>query len=288
MEILSLSTIDLHATSKYKFVLWLARCGLLDIDRCCSHCGAALHLVKASRATTDRYQMKCPRCKSVESIRRGTIFELFRTPLPDLTRLAVLFAEGITAGHAQSLLGLHRNTVSSFYSAMRERMEIDLDFDPIIFTSSDVVEIDETLIAALRNEDLEHPRTAGWVFGIVSRSTGEVHLQIVPDRAAATLSHVMKHHVEPGAIVCGDSWPAYDSLARRYIVRTINKGQGQMSYEDEELGIVVHTGTIEGVWNELRAILHASRGFPAHYVPLVLAEFIYRKAGRSVFALLIG
>jgi hypothetical protein len=59
-----------------------------------------------------------------------------------------------------------------------------------------------------------------------------------------------------------------------------------MSYRDPTLNITVHTGTIEGVWSLLRGILHVSHGFPSHYLPLVLAEFMFRKAKRNIYDLL--
>jgi hypothetical protein len=38
----------------------------------------------------------------------------------------------------------------------------------------------------------------------------------------------------------------------------------------------VHTNTIEGYWSLLRTHLHASHGWPAHYLPLFLSECMFR------------
>ncbi len=91
--------------------------------------------------------------------------------------------------------------------------------------------------------------------------------------------------MEPGAVVCGDSWRGYRALEADYNVLTVNKGRGQMSYYDEDFEVAVHTGRIEGVWSQLRAALHVSRGFPRSYVPLILLELMYRKDRRNIFEL---
>ena len=286
MAQLSFPLIDLHRKSNRQFIEWLGREGYLNLRRDCYNCGGTLQLAFTTSRATDNYQLKCPSCKHRESIRSDSIFALFHTPLVSLMRLAVLFANQTPATHASNMLDIDHKTVSAFYQLMRERMSIALDIDPISFSSNDVVEIDEMIIEALRGEEPEGGRTTGWIFGIVSRSTDEVHLEIIPNRRAETLVQVMMQHVAPNAIVCADSWASYTPLASRYTLRTIVKGRGGMRYLDRNLGIVVHTGTIEGVWSQLRAVLHVSRGFPAHYVPLLLAEFMFRKAGRDIFELM--
>ncbi len=38
----------------------------------------------------------------------------------------------------------------------------------------------------------------------------------------------------------------------------------------------VHTNTIEGYWSQFRTYLHTSHGWPADYLPLYLAECMFR------------
>ena len=47
----------------------------------------------------------------------------------------------------------------------------------------------------------------------------------------------------------------------------------------------VNTNKIEGVWSLLRGKLHAAHGYPAHHLPLVFAEVMYRSLGKSVWDL---
>ena len=184
------------------------------------------------------------------------------------------------------MLQLNRKVVTAFYDTMRGLMSVDLEYDDPIIFDDDVVEIDETLVEALRGGELQRGRTTGWVFGIVGRDSGKVHLEILPNRKGETLLEVMQQHVPSNTIVCGDTWPAYSTLEDDYTLCLVNKGRGSMSYWDQQLCINVHTGTIEGVWSQLHAVLHVSRGFPAHYVARVLDEFMYRKAGRDIFCLM--
>ena len=284
MSQLSISNIDKYSRSQLELVTWLGARGYLALWQHCGRCDRQLQLVRSSRRG-DKFELKCWKCKTVASIRTGSVFALFRAPLANLARLLVLFASNVPVGRASSIAGVDHKTATALYHFMRELIVTDLDIDPITFSSSDVVEIDETLVEALRGEEEQGGRTSGWVFGIISRSTGAVQLEVVPNREGQTLLDVMVDHVEAGAVVIGDSWPAYAALEPVYTVRTINKGAGQMSYYDRSLCIVVHTGTIEAVWSELRGQLHVSRGFPKHYVPLVLAEFMYRKSGRNILSL---
>lgn len=285
MARLTLGVIDRFLDDQRGLIEWLGEHRFLDLQRSCPNCGKQLQLQYRARLASDRYVMRCCRCKHYESVRRGSVFEPYRAPLAALARLAVMFDSSVTASKASNLLDLDRHTVTHFYDMVRSSMEVDLDFDPITFTDN-VVEIDETLVESLRGGEPGRGRTTGWVFGIVGRESGSVHLEIVPNREGQTLLEVMEAHVPPDTIVCGDTWPAYSSLEDDYTLRTVNKGRGAMSYWDRGLCINVHTGTIEGIWSQLRAELHVSRGFPAHYMPRILAEFMYRKSGRDVYDLL--
>ncbi len=285
MNTVTFASIEQHRTGLRDFINWLSRLHFLAIPRDCSRCGLALRLIYSSKRALDHFDLFCPSCRGRESIRTGSIFEAYRLPLATLTQLLVLFANNTTATRASQQLRIARSTVSHFYGMMRNRIAADIEENPILFDRNDILEIDETLIEALRGGEPEQPRTTGWVFGIVSRNTGQVHLEEVPNHEGRTLLRVMAAHVPPHTIVCGDSWRGYNLIASQYTLRTITKGRNDMSYYDEDLEITVHTGTIEGVWSQLRAMLHVSRGYPAHYISLVLAEFMYRKAHRSVFAL---
>lgn len=281
----TLPQVDGFAHKQRGLIEWLGREHFLVLDRLCPTCRRPLRLLQDSRRATDGYSLRCTACKHNASVRDGSFFEIFRMPLIDVMRLLVLFASNTAAARAARITGVARGAVSRLFGTVRELMMTDLDFDPVTFGADEVVEIDEALLAALRADESQRKRTTGWIFGIVSRDTGAVHLEIVPNREGDTLLDIMLAHVEQGAIVCGDDWPAYSALEDDYTLRTITKGRGAMSYWDRQLCINVHTGTIEGVWSQLRSILHVSHGFPRDYVPLVLAEFMYRKSRRNIYDL---
>ena len=64
------------------------------------------------------------------------------------------------------------------------------------------VQIDETVIAHPKRTRNPHARPTAqqWVFGMVDES-GECHVQLVPDRSAATLLPIIQAHVAPGSMV---------------------------------------------------------------------------------------
>ena len=64
------------------------------------------------------------------------------------------------------------------------------------------VQIDETVVAHPKRTRNHHARPTAeqWVFGMADTS-GECHVQLVPDRTTATLVPIVQAHVAPGSMV---------------------------------------------------------------------------------------
>jgi hypothetical protein len=126
---------------------------------------------------------------------------------------------------------------------------------------------------------------ATWIAGIISRKTGDVYLQVIPNRESYTFQHFYDQHVEPGAMVITDGWSYgkfLDTKYHHYVCKKVSVPghtiEEPYDITDKKFGkISIHTNTIEGYWSELRAKLHWSRGWPATYMDYVLAELMYRK-----------
>lgn len=285
-ETYTLSSVSRRAHDTESLIRWMGEQGFLSLQAACPGCDKGMDLVPDSRNKADGYSLRCRRCHTRRSVRHGSFFADHKLELWIVMQILILFNDQEDASSTARLLGVSRQAVSRIYEQCRELMAHDISMTPIKFSGADVIEADETLVSGLRGQERESGRrTQGWIFGIVSRTTGSRHLEVVPNREANTLQTIIQSHVEEGATVITDAYASYGSL-HSYTHRTLNKSQVGLSYEDEELGITVHTGTIEGVWSHLRALLHVSHGWPATYIPLVLAEEMFQHDRRNFWELL--
>ena len=73
------------------------------------------------------------------------------------------------------------------------------------------VEIDESIVAK-QKYNLGHLVKEKWVFRGYCSASGEVFLQMVPDRSAATLLPLVEQHIAPGSKIVSDKWPSYRGI----------------------------------------------------------------------------
>ena len=73
------------------------------------------------------------------------------------------------------------------------------------------VEIDESVVAK-QKYNLGHLVKEKWVFRGYCSASGEVFLQMVPDRSAATLLPLVEQHIAPGSKIVSDKWPSYRGI----------------------------------------------------------------------------
>ena len=237
----------------------------------------------------------CQTCKTYVSMRHRSIFYHSTQDLLTCCRMLVCFDLQLTVTQTSALLGLTRRVVSEFYYHVREYLFNWTHIHFKKFASNEIIEHDELFmkhLIAIGPDQEDIP--AHWVFGILSRTTGRVYLQIIPDRTSASFENIYDQCVEPGACVLTDGWAYGGWLTRNYRHYVCKKVpvQGHTIEEpydvvDRKFGrISVHTNSIEGFWSEFRAKLHWSRGWPATYMPYILAEFMYRKERMSLLVAL--
>jgi hypothetical protein len=201
----TLQVIDSHNVSNKKFIEWLGQEGLLELTRTCQQCQRPLHLQHSTNFPLDGYEMRCTHCHTRESVRKLSLFEGSHLTLPTLMKMTVLFLAQVSATSTAHQLGVSREHCSEWYGRYREIMLDFLTLNPITFGRDETLEADETLISALRGEDVEEGlRTQGWVLGIVGRESGEKYFEIVPNREAETILPIFEDHVEHGALIITD------------------------------------------------------------------------------------
>lgn len=283
----TLVTLERNSTSVLHLIRWMNDESLLDITRDCSRCAVPMHIQRSAKFKLDGFALRCKRCHNTISVRSGSWFHRSHLPFKTLMSIVIHFDIMATVTQCSRYCGVNRSSVSCIYSNLRASIMRDLADSPIVFAENDIIEVDETLVSALRGEQTsEGLRSQGWVVGFVSRLSGYVHLYEVPNRLSETLIPLFVRVVPKGAIVITDAHRCYNDVHLYYTHHVLNKKKDGLSRSLDDQSLTVHTGTIEGVWSQLRAMLHISHGFPAHYVNAILCELMFRKAGRTVWKLI--
>jgi len=112
-----------------------------------------------------------------------------------------------------------------------------------------------------------------WVPGIISRTTGEMRLEIVPNRTAAVLLPLIESHVAPHSIIMSDEWAAYRQLQNinNYTHMTINHS---VNCVNPVTG--ANTQRIESNWRAMKRVL-ATGGHKRQKLADSLAEYLWRR-----------
>jgi transposase-like protein len=190
---------------------YLAACRWPDGYRC-SRCQHAEAFELAGRGL-----WQCKACSYQTSATAGTVLHRTRTPLTLWFWAAYLVAThtpGLSALQLQRQLGIDRyETAWAMLHKLRRAM-----VRPGRELLKAHVEVDETYLggpeAGLRGgRQLLDKALVVAAVEVRGSASGRVRLQVVPDASRASLTGFVKAHVEPGAIVVTDGWPAYAPLA---------------------------------------------------------------------------
>lgn len=160
---------------------------------------------------------QCKACGYQTSVTAGTVLHRTRTPLTLwfwAAYLVTTHTPGLSALQLQRQLGIDRyETAWAMLHKLRRAM-VRPDRDPL----KERVEVDESYIggpeAGLRGgRQLVDKALVVAAVEVRGKASGRVRLQVVPDASSPSLTGFVKAHVEPGAIVLTDGWPAYAPLA---------------------------------------------------------------------------
>ncbi len=264
---------------------------LLSTHDPCPYCETPL-IRKHDRHLPEGQRLHCRTCDKNFSVYSYSIFSHTHLTLFEFSQLLCFFDSQLTVTQASKVSGLRMATVSEIYNKIRHTLKAYNEQHPIIWPKDEIVEFDETIVQALR--DVPHfgsdsrgdpdERVEGWVIGGVGRNTGLVHLEPITDRRAETLLAIVNKHVPEHCRVTTDQHASYGNLMRTHEYAPtfkyhVGSATYPMPYREPSARFgswTVHTNTIEGQWSLLKSHFHISHGWPASYVPCVLAEFIYR------------
>ena len=256
---------------------------LLKAGAPCAKCTSPM-VLRTDGLVADGQSFLCRNCNERSSIRSRSIFANHHLSLYLLTQLLIFFQAQLTVTQSTTLSDLSHASVSHIYKSLRQRIEEYNEQHPIIYDMDDIIEVDETLIKALKIEatDEEEGRE-GWVIGLVGRKSHLIHLEMINDRRAETLINIIKQHVPPHTRITTDQHASYGDLMYTHEYAPcfkyhVGSSSFVMTYTEPSArheSWRVHTNTIEGTWALLKSHFHQSHGWPASYIHLVLSQFIY-------------
>ena len=142
---------------------------------------------------------------------------------------------------------IDEKTIIDWYYILRDVCSTSLLANPVKLgdgTTSEIIEIDESLFGKKRKYNRGTGNQKYWVFGMVERGTKKAVLQLVEKRDRASLLPIIENYVEKGSSIFSDQWSAYFTLAQEgYNHLTVNHSKEFKS----DNGCC--TNAIEGLWS---------------------------------------
>lgn len=205
-----------------------------------------------------------------------------RLTITQQQQLVRQFVAATPARAAAQVVGVNRNTATSFYHRLREVIADNLSRSAPELLAGEV-ELDESYFGGHRKG--KRGRGAAGkvpVFGLLKRG-GKVHAVMIKRADRDTLMPIIKQRVKPDSVVYTDSFAVYDTLNvagfRHY----------RINHREQFVARRTHINGIENFWNQAKRYLRRYNGVPKNNFHLYLKEcewrFNYRPAAKALAVL---
>ena len=240
--------------------------------------------------TPDKKVIRCPnnRCnhngkknsRFQQSIYHQTFFAGTKLSPRAILHISLLWLNRISVSVATSLYGYSSETVSDFYSYLRELTTLHYENLPLaqqwIGGPGEIVEIDESKFAKRKYNRGHKVGDKSWVFGGICRSNKEFFAVVVLDRKEETLLDYIKQYIAPGTMIFSDGWKAYHNIRRiegfNYSHEVVNHSE---NFVDPVTG--THTNTIESKWGGLKRVIPKNARRKERLGPYLTSEMWRKK-----------
>lgn len=109
---------------------------LIPWTRTCLRCSELMHVYDDERNALGK-RLRCTPCNTDESVKRGSIFEHFHTPLVKLCELLCYFDAELTVTQTAHLTSISDDTISTFWKRIRESMAVFNEEHPVMYGPGD-------------------------------------------------------------------------------------------------------------------------------------------------------
>ena len=112
---------------------------------------------------------------------------------------------------------------------------------------------------------------------------GRMQTEVIPDIRMPTLQAAVKANVEKGSIVSTDELASYGLLTDDGFAHgTVQHGQDEYVFYDEQTGITHHVNSVENFWNLFKASVRSTHiHVSAKHMQRYLREFSFRSNHRE-------
>ena len=234
------------------------------------------------RQSIDCFRWRCHTrgCRQTLSVRKGTIFEDFRSDVGRLAIAIYFWSMQMTGVDISRITGLNKNIVSQLRRKLRRCCRNDLRRNPIRIDGGGnwTVQIDEsTFHHRQRANRGRRARRQIWVFGMVDTryTPARALLQVVPNRGRRTLIPIINRVLAGQNVrIHSDMWRAYINLPNFVpnclTHETVNHSR---NFVDPVTG--AHTQHIESCWNRVKYQLKKRKGCRRNRLQSYLNEFMW-------------
>lgn len=194
------------------------------------------------------------------------------------------FCEDMSVTVCARETNISRQSLTNYYDNLRGLYADEILDHPIQLLSLGPYEVDEFRIEHVKIRDRRYEDV--WIQDVLERRTGRYLAFIVENRTSAVLIPNIQGCIPPNSLIFTDEWPSYHPLAREgYRHYTVNHSSGIMSRPEEIDGhqVDVHINTLEGIHRVVRQRLMNKSRRNLERLQLILEEYTYRRAGRSLF-----
>lgn len=254
-------------------VRWCVEVGLFKAGPVC-RCrrGTEVLVVRGQRPV-----WYCPSCRRRHgSVTNGSVFEGSRIPLARGLLLAMGYAHGLdyrAAVHQCAMEGRERplsyTTIARWYKRFRRVVGRATRARGRIGGPGQIVQMDECCLGRRKHHRGRRVPQL-WVVGGIDQA-GQIHLDIVPNRAGPTLLRVALRRVQAGSTIHTDEWRGYLGLDRLgFTHKRVNHRRWFVGPDG------THTQRVEALWRAVRRKFSRGgirrRGTSSH-----LREFMWRR-----------
>jgi len=274
-----------------KLLKFLLDNGLIKRQAKCPrrNCRKMMVLIR-DRAKRDGYKFRCSKCRTTQSIRKGSFFANSRLSIDDILCVTFCWACKLSVKSTAIMACVCPSSVCQWFQFIREKCSEALinDQDYTFGGPGVVVQIDESVVAR-RKYHVGRAVNQQWVFGLYDTSTKREHIQLVDDRRAETLIPIIQKYIKPGSTIFSDQWAAYRDLQRLgYVHHTVNHSQ---NFVDPTTG--TFTNAIEAYWSRVKRNIRLHWLSRRDQLPLRIDEFLWwdrlnSQLYRDVFHEIIG
>ena len=241
---------------------------------------------------------RCSGCKTIKSIRDKTVLSNSNLQLKRFVGLIWSFSEDrgrtyneVINGASMPSSGDYNDTLMSsktlrkFYNYFCHIICKDyLKTKVKIGGPNDIIEIDESLCGKMKfGRGDRSKRRRAWVFGGVSRATGQAFAAICPNnkRTKASLYPIIQANIIPGSMIYIDGWRAYRKIPTLgFQHRWLDHTKYYVHPTDRSL----NTNMIEGMWGTMKRFFPQAGPYNLEQNIMMFLWFKNKKAqGKSIF-----